>query len=82
MDERWRNTRVVAINWGPWDTTGMASEEVKRQFRERGVIPIPLPAGRQFFAEELLYGSKGETEVIAGEGPWEADEAEKGKIQL
>ncbi len=82
IDERWPNTRVVAINWGPWDTTGMASEEVKRQFRERGVIPIPLPAGRQFFVEELRYGHKGETEVIAGEGPWEADEAEKGKIQL
>ncbi len=81
MDERWQNTRVVAINWGPWDTTGMASEEVNRQFRERGIIPIPLPGGRQFFAEELRYGHKGETEVIAGEGPWEAYEAEKGKIQ-
>lgn len=81
MNERWPNTRVVAINWGPWDTTGMASEEVKRQFRERGIIPIPLPGGRQFFAEELRYGHKGETEVIAGEGPWEAYEAEKGKIQ-
>jgi hypothetical protein len=61
MDEQWTNTRVVAINWGPWDTTGMASEEVKRQFRERGIIPIPLAAGRQFFIDELSYGHKGET---------------------
>lgn len=75
MDCSWSNTRVVAINWGPWDTTGMASEEVKRQFRERGIIPIPLSAGRQFFIEELHYGRKGETEVVAGEGPWEAYEA-------
>ncbi len=74
MDREWTNTRVVAINWGPWDTTGMASEEVKRQFRERGIIPIPLDAGCQFFREELHYGQKGETEVIAGEGPWEASE--------
>jgi NAD(P)-dependent dehydrogenase (short-subunit alcohol dehydrogenase family) len=81
LDERWLTTRVVAINWGPWDTTGMASEEVKRQFRERGIIPIPLSAGRQFFVEELCYARKGETEVIAGEAPWEAEEAEKGKIQ-
>jgi NAD(P)-dependent dehydrogenase (short-subunit alcohol dehydrogenase family) len=81
LDERWLTTQVVAINWGPWDTTGMASEEVKRQFRERGIIPIPLPAGRQFFVEELRYARKGETEVIAGEAPWEAEEAEKGKIQ-
>ncbi|WP_315790258.1 SDR family NAD(P)-dependent oxidoreductase [Fischerella sp. JS2] len=75
MDRSWSNTRVVAINWGPWDTTGMASEEVKRQFRQRGIIPIPLSAGRQFFIDELHYGRKGETEVVAGEGPWEAYEA-------
>lgn len=75
MARSWSNTRVVTINWGPWDTTGMASEEVKRQFRERGIIPIPLSAGRQFFIDELHYGRKGETEVVAGEGPWEAYEA-------
>ncbi|PLZ89676.1 SDR family NAD(P)-dependent oxidoreductase [Fischerella thermalis] len=75
MARSWSNTRVVAINWGPWDTTGMASEEVKRQFRERGIVPIPLSAGRHFFLEELHYGRKGETEIVAGEGPWEAYEA-------
>lgn len=81
LDQTWSKTRVVAINWGPWDTTGMASEGVKRQFRERGIIPIPLSVGRQFFFEELRYGRKGETEVIAGEGPWEAYEAEKGQLK-
>ncbi len=81
MDEQWSTTRVVAINWGPWDTTGMASEAVKRQFRERGIIPIPLSAGRQFFMRELRYGHKGETEVIAGEGPWEASDAQTGQIR-
>ncbi|MGB5962862.1 MAG: SDR family NAD(P)-dependent oxidoreductase [Coleofasciculaceae cyanobacterium] len=74
MDREWQNTRVVAINWGPWDTAGMASDQVKRQFRERGIIPIPLDAGCQFFVEELRYGIKGEAEVIAGEGPWEASD--------
>lgn len=74
MDREWQNTRVVAINWGPWDTAGMASDEVKRQFRERGIIPIPLDAGCQFFREELRYGTKGDTEIIAGEGPWEASD--------
>jgi len=82
FDQQWSNTRVVAINWGPWDTVGMASEEVKRQFRERGIVPIPLAAGRQFFIDELRYGRKGEVEVSAGEGPWEADEVEKGQIKL
>lgn len=63
-------TRVVSINWGPWDTTGMASAEVKRQFRQRGIIPIPLAAGCEFFCRELHYGDFGTVEVVAGEGPW------------
>jgi hypothetical protein len=81
LDKRWSKTRVVSINWGPWDTIGMASEAVKRQLRERGIIPIPVLAGRQFFMDELRYGLKGETEVTAGEGPWEADEARQGEIK-
>lgn len=81
LDRTWENTRVVSINWGPWDTIGMASESVKQQLRERGIIPIPIAAGRQFFRDELRYGTKGETEVIAGEGPWEADEARQGEIK-
>jgi len=66
MEHQWLNTRVVAINWGPWDVTGMASDAVKRQFRERGVIPIPPDAGRQFFRDELRYGNRGEAELIVG----------------
>jgi NAD(P)-dependent dehydrogenase (short-subunit alcohol dehydrogenase family) len=74
LDRRWPQTRVVSLCWGPWDTTGMASEAVKQQFRARGIDPIPLASGRRFFLEELLYGTKGDTEVVAGVGPWEAYE--------
>lgn len=63
-------TRIVAINWGPWDTRGMASEDVKRQFRERGIIPIPLSEGREFFRREIGFGDPECVEVVAGEGPW------------
>lgn len=70
LDQSWSNTRVIAIQWGPWDTTGMASGAVKRQFQERGIVPIPLDDGAQFFVKEVLYGLKGDVEVIAGEGPW------------
>jgi len=80
LDRQWPTTRVVAINWGPWDTKGMASTEVKRQFRERGVIPISLAAGRRFFSAELSYGDKGTAEVIAGEAPWETHETEAGRL--
>lgn len=73
------NTRVVAINWGPWDSPGMANETVKRQFIEQGVIPIAVAAGRQFFANELRYGSFTDVEVIAGDAPWEREEAKQGQ---
>lgn len=82
MDQQWPNTRVVAINWGPWDSLGMASDAVKQKFKEQGIIPISLAVGRQFFTEELRYGRKGETEIIAGEAPWEAREASQGQLQI
>lgn len=77
---RWPHTRTVAINWGPWDSTGMASDEVKQQFRTRGIEPIPLPGGCKFFYDELRYGDANAVEVIAGAGPWEEDEQEKGQL--
>jgi len=73
--------RVVALNWGPWDTTGMASDEVKRQFQERGVVPIPLDQGVQYCLDELVHGALDAVEVIAGEAPWESHEADQGQIQ-
>ena len=66
MQQQWHDARIVAINWGPWDVTGMASESVNRQFRERGVIPISPSAGCAFVTQELLYGNKQDVELIAG----------------
>ncbi|MBT8421150.1 MAG: SDR family NAD(P)-dependent oxidoreductase, partial [Gammaproteobacteria bacterium] len=66
MHEAWPNTRVLSINWGPWEVAGMASAEVNRQFRARGVIPIPIGAGRRFIRDEIRYGQPGEVELIAG----------------
>ena len=70
LEQRWRHTRVVAINWGPWDNPGMASEEVRRQFRDRGIVPISTVEGCRFFVDEIRHGLRGEVEVVAGEGPW------------
>nr|WP_204368456.1 type I polyketide synthase [Neosynechococcus sphagnicola] len=78
LDQQWIQTHVVSINWGPWDSPGMASEAVKNRFRAEGITPIPVVAGRQFFLQELRYGRKGDVEVIAGEGPWEKHEADLG----
>jgi NAD(P)-dependent dehydrogenase (short-subunit alcohol dehydrogenase family) len=65
LDEQWL-ARVVAINWGPWLTTGMVSEQVRRQFAERGVELIPAETGCRMLDEELRRGRKGEAEVVIG----------------
>jgi acyl transferase domain-containing protein/NAD(P)-dependent dehydrogenase (short-subunit alcohol dehydrogenase family) len=70
LSRQWSDTRVMAMNWGPWDA-GMASEGVKRQFRERGIIPIPLAAGCRYFVRELGCGPRHEVELVIGEGPWQ-----------
>jgi NAD(P)-dependent dehydrogenase (short-subunit alcohol dehydrogenase family) len=69
LDQHWPG-RVLAINWGPWIKTGMASAEVQRQFAKRGVQLIPPPAGCRMLDEELRFGQKGQVEVIIGDGPW------------
>ena len=69
LSRRWTHTRVLAVNWGPWDA-GMASEGVKRQFREKGMEPIALSAGRRYLMQELAWGSRQDVEVAVGRGPW------------
>lgn len=71
LDHKWP-THVVSMNWGPWDA-GMVSDEVRRQFKRRGVSLIPISTGQQRLVEELNFGRKGEVEVvICGEGDGEA----------
>ncbi|MEP9411408.1 MAG: SDR family NAD(P)-dependent oxidoreductase [Candidatus Brocadia sp.] len=69
LDCQWPG-RVVAINWGPWEKTGMVSAEARRQFEERGVELIPSGAGCDMLDKELKFGRKGEVEIVVGNGPW------------
>lgn len=62
---RWPQTKVCSINWGPWES-GMASPEINRQFRERGVVPIPSLSGRAFLRAELSSPDRSPVESIAG----------------
>jgi acyl transferase domain-containing protein/NAD(P)H-dependent flavin oxidoreductase YrpB (nitropropane dioxygenase family)/NAD(P)-dependent dehydrogenase (short-subunit alcohol dehydrogenase family)/acyl carrier protein len=71
LDRAWPG-RVVALNWGPWDTGGMISPEVRKQFTERGVELIPPAVGLDCFEEELLYGRRGEAEVVIGGAGWQS----------
>ncbi len=69
LDRSWPG-RVVAMNWGPWDSPGMVSEEVRRQFVERGVELIPPEVGLQMLEDELNFGHRGEAEVVIGGAGW------------
>ncbi len=71
LDHLWP-ARVVAMNWGPWAGSGMASPEVRRQFAERGIHVIDPSEGRRALDLELSYGRKGDVEVVLGAGPWAA----------
>ncbi|MEI6563573.1 MAG: SDR family NAD(P)-dependent oxidoreductase [bacterium] len=62
--------RVVALLWGPWQSAGMASEEVLHRFQDMGVQVIPPDAGRRCFIDELQYGRKGDVEVLLGDAPY------------
>ena len=78
LDKRWP-ARVVSINWGPWSGVGMVAE-LGRYLGRRGLGMIPNAVGASRLAEELMYGVKGEVEVIvAGDlgdlaGPGEAED--------
>ncbi|MCX7062682.1 MAG: SDR family NAD(P)-dependent oxidoreductase [Gammaproteobacteria bacterium] len=72
LHRRWNGVRVISINWGPWDA-GMASQQVRDAFRARNIAPIPVPAGRRWFIDELAYGPRKDVELVAGEGPWDCD---------
>lgn len=64
------NLVVRSICWGPWESAGMASEEVKSKFRSQGIIPIQSKQGCDFFLRELTRLSDENVEVVAGTGPW------------
>ena len=69
LDKTWPG-RIIAVNWGPWATAGVASAEVQKQLAERGVQIIPLDGGPRVLNRDLRFGGKGDAEVVAGDGPW------------
>jgi NAD(P)-dependent dehydrogenase (short-subunit alcohol dehydrogenase family)/acyl carrier protein len=75
MAAGWLSTRVVSINYGPWQGDGMADPAVLNQLVQQGIHAIEPARGRQFFADELAYGSLCDAEVIAGHGPWAVDDS-------
>ena len=62
--------RVVAMNWGPWGSSGMVSEEVRQQFLSRGIQMVPLAGGALSALREIEAGPQSDPLVAMGEGPW------------
>jgi acyl transferase domain-containing protein/NAD(P)H-dependent flavin oxidoreductase YrpB (nitropropane dioxygenase family)/NAD(P)-dependent dehydrogenase (short-subunit alcohol dehydrogenase family) len=75
LNRRWPS-RVVAIGWGPWDKSGMVSEEVKAQFLRLGIEAIPPQLGRAAFEAEVRLAGEADAEIVWGEGPWRRSLAE------
>ncbi len=63
LDRKW-DARVVSVGWGPWAERGMASPLLREKMAGRGFDYIPLKAGCRSFVDELLYGRKGEAEIL------------------
>jgi short-subunit dehydrogenase len=58
--------KVTSFNWGPWASSGMATQEVNDAFAERGIIPIPLQVGAQSVVSILTNQSELPHEVTSG----------------
>ncbi len=56
-------TRVVAVNWGPWEG-GMVTPALRKVFEAEGVGLIPLTEGGLFAVQELTAAGKA-VEVVA-----------------
>ena len=83
LHAQWQGrVKVAAINWGPWEGTrygkGMVSPETRRKFENLGVVLVPPGPGRRFFMDEIIRGPLSQVEVVAGDAPWESQEAGKG----
>jgi hypothetical protein len=76
------DARVVAINWGPWDKLGMASEDVRRQFLARGITPIDPALGVRAVLDELAGGQPSDAVVVVGDGPWAGMAASQGQVEM
>ena len=58
---------VRSLGWGPW-AGGMVTPGLAAQFERAGVALIPIDAGAELFADEVLAGP-GDVEVVIGGEP-------------
>jgi NAD(P)-dependent dehydrogenase (short-subunit alcohol dehydrogenase family) len=78
MARRLRNLwqrKIVALNWGPWEGTGMVTPELARELASRGMSLVSVAGGRRAAWHEAAYSGSDEVRVVLGPGSW-VEEAE------
>jgi NAD(P)-dependent dehydrogenase (short-subunit alcohol dehydrogenase family) len=66
LDQAWPG-RVVAVAWGPWAEVGMVAD-LEKHLVARGLKLIAPAVGAGFAVDEVIFGAKGETEVVVAGG--------------
>ncbi|MCE9563600.1 MAG: acyltransferase domain-containing protein [Planctomycetes bacterium] len=66
LDRRWPG-RVVSVAWGPWSEIGMVAD-LEKHLVARGLKLIEPAVGAGFAVDEVIYGTKGEPEVLIAGG--------------
>lgn len=64
LNERLPSARVLSVNWGPWDSAGMVSPELRREYARRGVGLIDPDRGVASLLDEILRGDRRDAQVI------------------
>ena len=70
LDRKWPG-RVVSIAWGPWSEVGMVAD-LEKHLSARGLKLIAPAVGANFAVNEVIYGTKGEPEVLVAGGTEQA----------
>ncbi len=68
MQRKYPTTRVISIDWGPWEA-GMVTPELKKMFLARNIHVIPVEVGARMLVEELAPSRSHGAQVIVGDPP-------------
>ncbi len=63
LNRCWQS-RVISLMWGPWESQGMVSAELKQKFEQSGIYLIPPRVGARCFQQEITHGAPEQAEVI------------------
>jgi NAD(P)-dependent dehydrogenase (short-subunit alcohol dehydrogenase family)/acyl carrier protein len=56
--------RAISVAWGPWDSTGMVSAELRREYARRGIGLIPVQAGVAGLLDEIAEARADHARIV------------------